>query len=119
MSIDQWSQQNEWLNSYQTALQTVTHGLIQNLCVDAEVEAVRVRGTATSYYGVQLAIHATRQFSRQHALFAWTELSLEVHGRSLRLVVPHPPKRTRLHATLTPRDTRQRALTSWRQHERV
>lgn len=108
MPVDQWSQENEWLNAFTTNLVSETHGYLRQLSVDIENAAVNVCGTATSYHAVQLAIYAAQSFSRRHGLFAQTILSLRVDDRIIDLTIQHTvslPKPT------TTTDTRQRELT--------
>ncbi|WP_417735772.1 hypothetical protein [Rosistilla oblonga] len=108
MNMDRWSQKNDWLNQYNEMLVEETHGLVQQLWLDAEGDSAVVHGKAASYYAVQLAIRATQTFGHRHPVFDETRLSLTVAQRQLKLTIPH---RRRKGRASTQADTRQRELT--------
>jgi len=88
--LDQWSERNESLNALCAAIHQGAHGLIRNLSVDLSGDdCVVVRGASHSYYGVQLAIQATKRFGDKHRLFIATQLLLTVNGRAVELAVTH------------------------------
>lgn len=90
MAFNQWSERNASLNAFKTALHRGTHGLIHELAFDLMDDgSVVVCGSARSYYGVQLAVHTTKQFANSRRLFLETRLLLTVGERRLELVIIH------------------------------
>ncbi len=92
MPLDQWSDRNEAINALGRAIRQGTHGRIRELSLDLTDDSlVVVRGVSCTYYGVQLAIHATQQFVAAHSLHSRTRLLVSIDGSPLELVVANPP----------------------------
>ena len=88
MPLHRWSDRNESLNALGFAIQQCTHGLIRDLTIDlTDDDCIVVRGVSRSYYGVQLAIHATQQFGASHPALPETRLHVRVDGSTLKFVV--------------------------------
>lgn len=91
MSLHQWSDRNGSLDALGLAIRHGSHGLIRDLSVDlADDDSIVVRGVSRSYYGVQLAIHATQQFGATHPRLPETRLRIRVDTAMLELVVLQP-----------------------------
>ncbi|MEZ6131268.1 MAG: hypothetical protein R3C59_21545 [Planctomycetaceae bacterium] len=88
MPLHRWSDRNESLNALGLAIRQGTHGQIRDLSIDlTDDDCIVVRGDSRSYYGVQLAIHATQQFGASHPSLPETRLLVRVDGSTLELVV--------------------------------
>lgn len=88
MSPENWSQQSEWLNALNLAIQNNTHGLVNVLTVEPEPDGVAVvHGKVQSYHGVQLALQAIQQLSRQTSPFHDTRLTLTIDDETLEFVI--------------------------------
>lgn len=88
MSVVDWSERNEMANALEEALTTQTHGLIRELSVRTCEDSVVARGTARSFYGVQLAIHAMQQIAEQCGSNIPTTLMLTIDGATLEFTSP-------------------------------
>lgn len=111
MLLHRWSEQNASLNAFGLAVQQGTHGLFRDLTLDRiDDDCVVVRGSCRSYYGVQLAIHAAKQFGRDHSL-PEIRLLVCVGGSTLELILVHAASRDACDAMSTPDVTRRRRLT--------
>lgn len=92
MTVNQWSDRNSALNALGLAIHQGARGLIRDLALDlADDRCAVVRFVSHSYYGVQLAIHATQQFGAAHPVLLETRLLVQVAGSTLELVVSHRP----------------------------
>jgi len=88
MPHERWNHRSESLNALDLAVRQVTHGLIDELSIDLTDEGcVVIRCLSRSYYGVQLAARAARQFSAEHLLRYDVRLLVHVGGSSLELVI--------------------------------
>lgn len=93
LASDQWNDRNELLNAFRRAFFRGTHGLIDELAFDLiDDGSVVVCGVARSYYGIQLALHTTKQFGRMHRSFPETRLLLNFRGKRLELVIAQFPR---------------------------
>lgn len=89
MHDEKWSHENQWLSEFETAFVRDTRDWIQQLTIENEVDAVAIGGSVNSFYAVQLAIQAVKEFCRQQTPFAATRLSLDVAGDPLELKLVH------------------------------
>lgn len=89
MHNNQWSHRNQWLCEFETAFIRDTRDWIRQLTIEAKVDSVAIYGRVNSFYAVQLAIQAIKEFCRRHTPFAATLLSLEVAGQPLELKLVH------------------------------
>lgn len=88
MSFDPWSERVLSLNAFRTALLQGTHGLVLDLALDhLDGDRVVIRGVARSHYGVQLAIHATKQYVGSRRTLPQAQLLLSIDGRRLNFVI--------------------------------
>ena len=88
MPLYQWSDRNESLNSLRLTIEKSTHGLIRELSLElSDDDCALVRGVSRSFYGVQLAIHATQRFGAECCLHPETRLLIRVDGAMLELIV--------------------------------
>lgn len=112
LTSDQWSDRNEMLNAFRRAFFRGTHGLIDELAFDLIDDcSVVVCGVARSYYGIQLALHTTKQFGRTHRSFPETRLLLNVKVKRLEFVISDFPRGESDEETSTPAVGRRLKLT--------
>ncbi|WP_417849764.1 hypothetical protein [Thalassoglobus sp.] len=90
MSLDQWSDRNELLNSFSSTILHETNGLIRGVTLDLADDCMIVRGNARSYHGIQLAIQALKQLGGKQRLFSRTQLQLQVEGNPVSFSIAHP-----------------------------
>ncbi|WP_010582121.1 hypothetical protein [Schlesneria paludicola] len=90
MTLDQWSERNASLNAFRAAIHRGTHGRIRNLEFDLMDDgSIFVCGLSRSYYDIQLALHATKQFGNKHRYFPKTRLSLRIGDKRLEFSIVH------------------------------
>ena len=87
--VDIWNCENEWLNAFAETFVQDTRRMVCDVVIEADDDIVVVCGRTRSYYAAQLAIHCVQTFNRDRALFATTQLSLEVDDHSLKLCISH------------------------------
>jgi hypothetical protein len=83
MPHDQWSMQNELLNTLQKAISQRTHGRLTGLYVDSVEGAIRIRASSNSYYGIQLAIGVIKEFTAEHPEAAPSKMSFSINGHTI------------------------------------
>lgn len=89
MHNTKWSHRNQWLCEFEKAFVRDTRDWIRQLTIEANVDSMEISGRVNSFFAVQLAIQAIKEFCRRHAPFATTVLSLEVAGQPLELKLVH------------------------------
>ncbi len=93
MRSDFWSLENEWLNDFAEVLVRGTHRRVRGIAIEGDADCLIVRGSARSYYAVQLAIHCVQSFNRKRSWFSTTRLLINVNGNRLDLRLTHRARR--------------------------
>ncbi|QDT34772.1 hypothetical protein [Thalassoglobus polymorphus] len=111
MSLDQWSDRNELLNSFGRTIHHETNGLVRGVTLDLADDCMIVQGNARSYYGIQLAIQALKQLGSKQRLFSETQLQLQVEGNPVSFSIAHPQPEQTGEPASTPGDRGHSELT--------